>query len=306
VNQHPLDLPGQVGEWNCTEAPERITSSTIFDYMNGAGELYLAYRFLHLDVYRYVDAADEEILVELYHMETSDDAFGLLSLDWGGERIELNGRDSHPNADGLAPARALYGAGLLRTASGRIYARIMAYRESQSSRQAILAIARVVDSSQPRAVLPELLSALPADGPSGFVKQPDRFSFFRSHLILNSIYFLSLKNILGLSKDAEAVTATYLSPHFEAGPVRLVLIRYPNPRSAEQGLHEFQAAYLSDGIESAQLEEGLTRAIEDGWTGLVRLGRAAALVFESPDEATARQFLEECRKGMVIWEAKHD
>jgi hypothetical protein len=58
--------------------------------MNGAGELYIGYRFRHLDVYEYTSGSEENILVELYYMETPDDAFGLLSLDWGGESVTLN------------------------------------------------------------------------------------------------------------------------------------------------------------------------------------------------------------------------
>ena len=46
-----------------SDEPRRITEETIFDYMDGAGELYLAYRFGHLDVYVY--AAPERALGEI-------------------------------------------------------------------------------------------------------------------------------------------------------------------------------------------------------------------------------------------------
>jgi hypothetical protein len=313
VNQNPVTLPQQLGEWSRTDPPERIIASSIFDYMNGAGELYLAYRFRYLDVYRYLDEAEEEILVELYRMETPDDAFGLLSLDWGGERMELGSPSTDPSAAApasLVPARALYGAGLLRMISGTLYARIMAYRESDSSRQAILEIAGILASGQPEPNPPRLLAALPEVGPPGFVRQPGRSSYFRSHLVLNSIYFLSLKNILALSTDAEAVIASYSSPHSGSGPVRLVLIRYPDRETAERGLREFQSAYLAqtdlDAGQPPAPGDGVVRAIEDGWAGCIGMGRAAALVFECPDEATATQFLEKCRKAMTILEANHE
>jgi hypothetical protein len=308
-----LKLPEQVREWSRAELPERITATTIFDYMNGAGELYLAYRFLGLDVYRYVDAEDEEILVEIYHMQNPEDAFGLLSLDWGGQRIDPARPDAAAvegePSEALFPARALYGAGLLRMVSGSSYVRIMAYRESGASRQAILEIARLIDSGQPRAAPPRLLTALPAAGPSGFIRQPGRFSYFRSHLVLNSVYFLSLKNILGLSKEAEAVIASYRSPRFE-GALRLVVIRYPDRASAEHGLREFQSAYLpTEDPEADQPPlsgKAVVRAIEDGWAGFIDRGRNAALIFESPDEATARLFLEECKEAMANLEAYHE
>jgi hypothetical protein len=78
-------LPKQAGPWVRPDGPRRITEETIFDYMDGAGELYLAYRFEHLDVYEY--STPEQRLgtlnVELYWMKSPDDAFGLLSNDWG-------------------------------------------------------------------------------------------------------------------------------------------------------------------------------------------------------------------------------
>ena len=65
-----VTLPRQAGPWVRPDGPRRITEESIFDYMDGAGELYLAYRFSHLDVYVY--SAPErtlgEIRVELYWM----------------------------------------------------------------------------------------------------------------------------------------------------------------------------------------------------------------------------------------------
>ena len=97
-----VNLPKQAGPWVRPDAPRRINEETIFDYMDGAGELYLAYRFDHLDVYEY-SAPDKRlgtIKVELYWMKDPDDAFGLLSTDWGGEAVDLRGkaedRDLHP------------------------------------------------------------------------------------------------------------------------------------------------------------------------------------------------------------------
>ena len=97
-------LPKTVGLWTRSDSPKVVTAENIFDYMNGAGELYLGYRFDRLDVYEYKADSQKEILVELYFMKTSDDAFGLLSLDWGGDVVEHD----------LDWTRALYGEGLLR------------------------------------------------------------------------------------------------------------------------------------------------------------------------------------------------
>jgi hypothetical protein len=86
-----INLPKTVGVWTRPESPRLINSKNIFEYMNGAGELYLGYRFHHLEVFVYSSDGQDNILVELYFMETSDDAFGLLSLDWGGEPVSFGG-----------------------------------------------------------------------------------------------------------------------------------------------------------------------------------------------------------------------
>ena len=66
MNTGTLDLPKTIGVWNRPDSPRLISSKNIFKYMNGAGELYLGYRFRHLEVFDYMSADQGNILVELY------------------------------------------------------------------------------------------------------------------------------------------------------------------------------------------------------------------------------------------------
>ena len=68
-------LPRTAGVWTRPASPRRVDETSIFSCMDGGGELYLGYRFDHLDVYEYTAPARDPILVELYWMATSDDAF---------------------------------------------------------------------------------------------------------------------------------------------------------------------------------------------------------------------------------------
>jgi len=107
-------LPKTIELWTRQDLPRLVNAENIFDYMDGAGELYLGYRFDHLEAYEYEAKSQENILVELYFMETSDDAFGLLSLDWGGEPVALNPFQEEKAASiSSSWPRALYGEGLL-------------------------------------------------------------------------------------------------------------------------------------------------------------------------------------------------
>ena len=138
MTKKTVNLPKTIGVWTQSDSIRIIDASNIFNYMNGAGELYLGYCFNHLEVFEYTAENQPKITVEIYSMKTSDDAFGLLSLDWGGEPILFNQSAASKADSNIAPSsRALYGRGLLRVWSDNNYCRILASRETTESREAI-------------------------------------------------------------------------------------------------------------------------------------------------------------------------
>jgi hypothetical protein len=144
-----IRLPKTIDSWTRPDSPRRVTSQNIFDYMNGAGELYVGYRFDHLEVYEYTSSQEDDILVELYFMATSDDAFGLLSLDWGGEPVSLSGSALNVKKQSQSHLiRALYGEGLLRIWADNLYARVMATRETPASKKAVLSLGKAITVDQ--------------------------------------------------------------------------------------------------------------------------------------------------------------
>ncbi len=187
VNDLSLKLPRTVGVWTQSGGPKFVGPEDIFNYMDGGGELYLGYRFKRLEVQRYASSDQGEILVELYWVETSDDAYGLLSLDWGGEPVALplqaSASTTLPTTDG---PRALYGAGLLRLWSGNLFARIMADHETNASKSAVQAVGQAIAAGRLDPPRPQLIQALPARVGSRFSLRQDRVAFLRSHLVLNS------------------------------------------------------------------------------------------------------------------------
>jgi hypothetical protein len=208
-----MNLPQTVDGWTMSEKPRKILADGIFDYMDGAGEMYLAYRFKHLDVYEYASPGEDRLFVELYWMESSDDAFGLHSGDWAGTPTDLGQpKVADENTAAWPGARALYGSGLLRIWSGDLYVRILAFRETPKSKAAVMSLGRLVVAGRATPAPPRLLAALPPTSNAGFKLRPDRVCFLRSYLVLNSAYFLSTENILDLGLSTEAVTTTYSSP----------------------------------------------------------------------------------------------
>jgi Family of unknown function (DUF6599) len=314
MNELSLKLPRAVAAWTQSGGPKFVGPEDIFNYMDGGGELYLGYRFRRLEVQTYSSADQGEILVELYWMESSDDAYGLLSLDWGGEAVALAppmpGSSSLPETDG---PRALYGAGLLRLWSGNLFARIMADHETSASKKAVQALGQAIAAGRSTPPRPELIEALPARVGSRFLIRQERVTFLRSHLVLNSVYFLSSDNLLDLTPDCEVATTTYgqgaAKAVGSAKPPRLMLARYANETAATNALTHFRQTYLPDklnGPKPSLLGDNGVVAIEDGWMGFARSGRGLALVFESSDEASARLFLSESTRILAKREASHE
>jgi hypothetical protein len=257
--------------------------------MNGAGELYLGYRFDRLDVYEYNAESQKEILVEIYFMKTSDDAFGLLSLDWGGETVEHD----------LDWPRALYGEGLLRLWSENIYARVMATQETAESKQAVLSLGQAIVKDRKNLPGPYLMKKLKNTLSLEWNLRRDRASFFRTRLVLNSLYYLSHQNILDLDLECEAVVALYEKKQSQEDESRIqfLLVKYPDPKQAQTALSHFHQAYLPEhefATKSGSVEKIQNiYAVEDGWMAYVFQDKSIAFVFECPDQDTARAILDQ-------------
>jgi len=306
LEANEINLPNAIGHWAKPDSPRVIDSNNIFDYMNGAGELYLGYRFHHLEVFDYTIKNQENILVELYFMETSDDAFGLLSLDWGGEPVSFESSPANTSNQSLTSStRALYGAGLLRIWSDNLYARVMAYRETPSSKQAVLALGKAIAANRKNPPEPELPTILPLQIGSAWKLRKDRLSFFRSYLVLNSIYYISEGNILNLDHSTEAVTAPYehISSPNDRKRGQFLIVKYENQERARKALNHFHDAYLPDHKKEITADS-VTKSpslfkIEDGWLAYKLISNYVAIVFECPDQESARIIIQKNESNLL-------
>ena len=302
MSKGKFNLPETVGVWNRPDFPRLINSKNLFKYMNGAGELYLGYRFRHLEVFDYTSPDQGNILVELYFMETADDAFGLLSLDWGGEPVSFDGTPAATsNKSFTASARALYGGGLMRLWSDDVYARIMAERETPASKEGVLTIGKSIATNTQNPPEPLLVKKLPLEVGSAWKLRVNRLSFFRSHLVLNSIYYLSHENILDLDLSAEAVSAPYEHISNSGGPERsqLLLVQYENPDRARQALNHFHDAYLPELKKEITADSVSLFKLEDGWLAYRLLAKYIAIVFECPDPESAQAILQKNESNLL-------
>jgi hypothetical protein len=246
-------------------------------------------------------------------METSDDAFGLLSLDWGGEPVSFDGSPAAPSNKSVTSfTRALYGGGLLRSWSDNIYARVMAERETPASKKAVLAIGKVITATSKNPPEPELVKILPLEIGSAWKLRKDRLGYFRSYLALNSIYYLSHENLLDLDLSAEAVIAPYehISNSGDKKRSQFLLVQYENHERARKALNHFHDAYLPEykkeiTADSAANSPSLFK-LEDGWLAYKLLGKYIAIVFECPDQESAMQIIQKNESSLLKKGGNHE
>src|SRR4030043_801027 len=73
MNQE-ISLPSEAAGWKWDGKEIKYDSRTLFKYIDGAAELYLAYGFQNLTVGRFVRSNQPPLMVELYEMASSEDA----------------------------------------------------------------------------------------------------------------------------------------------------------------------------------------------------------------------------------------
>ncbi|RFT15288.1 MAG: hypothetical protein OP8BY_0397 [Candidatus Saccharicenans subterraneus] len=295
IRADSISLPEIIGSWKLEGPPQTITRETIFDYMDGGGELYLAYKFERLLVYKYLDGAENEILVEIYEMKHPDEAFGLLSLDWSGEPANLSPGTGPLPENPVCPAyTALYGEGLLRARVDNLYLRVLALRETPGVKEIILKLGKTIAGHASQATFPALLDVIRPKADSIWQIKKDRTSYFHSHLILNSLYYLSHENILHLDPTREAIYTEWTQRDLaNKKSARMIIIKYPEVQKAGAALADFLGAYLQEKAERlAEIslsEKEKAIQVEDGWLGWKLAGNYLVLVFEAPEEAAVKK-----------------
>lgn len=308
-----MNLPKTIMGWNRSDKSQKVDSQTIFEYMDGAGELYIGYRFNHIDVYNYQSPnREDEILVELYHMKSSDDAFGLLSLDWTGDPVQLGCSLLPENEKTTSPDfRFLYGSGLLRIWSNNLYARILVFPETPASKEAVLEIGRAIVSGRENTSPPDFLNALPLSLAGRWHLERTRVHFLRTHLVLNSIYFLSFSNILDLDLSTKIAAGRYRihSDSDESEFFQVFVVHYIDADKARRSLIRFRKAYFPeisiDHDRGVGLYKPQVYSTENKWSGFALHNRVLILGFDLPDASSGEMILNETVNHIKTMEDMH-
>jgi hypothetical protein len=264
-------IPMSVAGWQAGEEDETYDRDTLYGYMNGGAEVFLAFDFREVFVRRYGRDGADDIVLDVYDMGSPAEAFGLFSCDREDPAAGI-GQDSE------------FGFGMLRFWRNRFFVTIMTHAEDESADAAILALGRAVAAELgPDADPPAMLSLLPTDG-----LIDDRTSYFHSNINLNNRYFIASENILDLGDDTECVFAEYQGDGAES--VKFLVVSYPNSARADTALDSFIQGFMPEAGESglAQMEDG-------GWTLAGVHDEYLSIVFDAPSEDSARRIESEIR-----------
>jgi len=262
-----VTLPYEANGWKISGTTD-YDPKTVFRYMDGAAELYLAYNMKKLTVVQYEKPGHPSITAEVYYMGSSEDTFGIFSFQL-----------DDPEA-GIGQGSG-FGGGLLRFWKGRNFINIYGESPGAHIEAAILYIGRQIDGSIKDMASPlKILSYLP-EGEAPFIKS--QAWFLRSHILLNQRFFVAQNNVLGLEKDTEAVLGRYGTGK-ERGYI--LLVKYPARKKAETAFLNFRRLYMPEASEMDSIKTENNR-----WTLSKDHGSFVVIVFDAPDQPFAQKLI---------------
>jgi len=265
-------LPGQIGGWRAEPEDRLFDPETIFEYIDGGGELYNAYNMQKCLSRRYANPDGPAIVMDIFDMGSSGDAFGVFTHDQEGELLEIG-------------QGGLYKSGWLRFWKGRFFISLYSEAESAVAEKAVRKLATVVSSRiKDKGPKPQILSLLPGEG-----FRPESVRYLHHQTVLNYHFYLADENILNLGPRAEAVLAVYQQGRESA---YLLMIVYPDAGKAEKALHSFREHYLPEGTST-----GLSLLENGKWSGVWMKGKLLVITLDSGSKDLGERLLASARKN---------
>jgi hypothetical protein len=231
-------LPKQLRGWTAEPKDRLYDEKTIYSYIDGGAELYKAYNMRQCLSRRYTTANGPSIILDIFDMGTSNDAFGVFTHDTDGNVMDI-GQD------------ARFRSGWLSFWKHRYFVSIYMEEETVAAEKAVKALGREVAARiEKKGFRPRILQKLPSEGlVSGSIR------YLHHPIVLNSHFYVSDENILNLSANTEAILANY---QVVSEAARLLLISYSNLKVAKKSLKGFSKHYLpnADKTGFAEIENG--------------------------------------------------
>jgi len=171
----------EVTGWKQSGEIQTFIPKTLFEYINGAADLYLMYDFQELKVAEYLSEKKGSVIVDVYRHKTPTHAFGIYSQE----------RLSDANFINIG-AQGYVEKNLLNFLTGSYYVKLNSFNTGPEDEEILLNFAKKVSENLgEKGRLPSILSSFPEEGKKK-----------------NSEKFIA-KNFLGYSFLHSAFTADY-------------------------------------------------------------------------------------------------
>ncbi len=265
-------LPDHVEGWVNEYEDQNYDKDNLYEYIDGGAELFLSYGFQEVFTRTYNKPDQPDIVVDIFDMGTSYNAYGIFSY-------------SRENEERTIGQGSQYVPGLLLFWKYRFYISILFSPETEESKHAAFQIARHIESSIAfKGPIPEIINLLPEEA---IFKGSIRY--FRHYIWINTYQFIANENILNINDSSEAVMAKYdHSDHI----LLLLLIQYSNRSECAFARDTFIDGYLKELSENAIVRK------ENKWVGYLMHNAVLAVVFNGKNKEEVANLLNQVRQKL--------
>jgi hypothetical protein len=167
--------------WKQSGEIQTFVPKTLFEYINGAADLYIMYDFQELKSAEYVNEKKASVIIDVYRHKTPTHAFGIYSQERLPKANFMNiGTQGYVEEE------------ILNFIAGPYYVKITGYKIESGAQEVLISFAKkVLENLGEIGTLPTLLNSFPQDGK-----------------VKNSEKFIA-KNFLGYSFLHSAFTSDY-------------------------------------------------------------------------------------------------
>lgn len=260
-------LPQSINGWKILAADRTFNNETLYDYIDGAAELFLSFGFSKVFNRIYSDGNQSEIIVDVFYMNSSYDAYGVFSHSVGKTGNDFGQQSQVTNSS-------------IVFWKDNFYISILCNPAADESKNVMLKIAGMLDKSITQTgQLPEIIDYLPADS-----LDKESIRYFRHYIWLNSHYTISNKNILNIDQNTQCVLVKYGGGQSKSV---LLIIKYPTDEDAYAAMEKFVENY------NPELKSGSVFLGSNGkWMGFELINNFFVGVFNADQEAPVTKLIE--------------
>jgi hypothetical protein len=225
----------EVSGWKLASPANTYHKKSIFDYINGAAELYFVYDFRGVAAAEYQNG-ETSIIVDVYDMASPEGAFGIYSLN------------RYPEADYTDVGNeGILSGTALDFWKGRYFCKVYSFDSAEKYQKDVVNFGRKLALKIEEAgAEPSVLESLPQNG-----LIPRTAMFFSRKLGLDNIHYVTEENVFNLTAETKGAVAEY---QIDGAEFQAFVIEYPSPDEAMSAFKAY-SSYLDEQGESVAAQK---------------------------------------------------